>query len=211
MAATYRRLLGAALGAALLLAGCAGAPPPPAAGTRGPAAPGDPESPGGGPGAGPGRVLRRPLPLRGDHPRRGGLLRAHPGAVPAGRGAPAPHRGRPVPGRPARWTRRNSTSATWSFSTATARPGAGVRSWPASSPRGSKTRCATTASTWAGAGSCTLPPGACLSAAWTPRSGGSRTAGPGAISPAAINLVQSPWLWRPLCGNTGIVTWFGLA
>jgi probable lipoprotein NlpC len=29
MAATYRRLLGAALGAALLLAGCAGAPPPP--------------------------------------------------------------------------------------------------------------------------------------------------------------------------------------
>ena len=100
MAATYRRLLGAALGAALLLAGCAGAPPPPAAGTRGPAAPGDPESPGGGPGAGPGRVLRRPLPLRGDHPRRGGLLRAHPGAVSAGRGAPAPHRGRPVPGRP---------------------------------------------------------------------------------------------------------------
>jgi len=29
MAVTYRRLLGAALGAALLLAGCAGAPPPP--------------------------------------------------------------------------------------------------------------------------------------------------------------------------------------
>jgi cell wall-associated NlpC family hydrolase len=29
MAATYRRLLGAALGAVLLLAGCAGAPPPP--------------------------------------------------------------------------------------------------------------------------------------------------------------------------------------
>ena len=29
MATTYRRLLGAALGAALLLAGCAGAPPPP--------------------------------------------------------------------------------------------------------------------------------------------------------------------------------------
>ena len=48
------------------------------------------------------------------------------------------------------------------------------------------TRSATTAFTWAGAASCTLPPGACLSAAWTPRSGGSPTAGPGAISPAAI-------------------------
>ena len=209
MDATYRRLLGAALGAALLLAGCAGAPPPPP--PPEPVAPlpaGEPESPGGGPGAGPGRVLRRPLPLRGDHPGRGGLLRAHPGALSAGGGEPAPHRGRPVPGRPAGGARANSTSATWSFSTATARPGAGVRIWPASSPRGAKTRCATTASTWAGAGSCMLPPGACLSAAWTPRSGGSPTAGPGAISPAAINLVI-PWLWRPRCGNMGLVIWFG--
>ncbi len=39
MAVTYRRLLGAALGAALLLAGCAGAPPPPPPETVAPLAP----------------------------------------------------------------------------------------------------------------------------------------------------------------------------
>ena len=72
---------------------CRGPAAPAGAGIRGPAAAGHAGAPGGGPGAGPGRVLRRPLPLRGDHPGRGGLLRPHPGAVPAGRRASASHRG----------------------------------------------------------------------------------------------------------------------
>ena len=102
MAATYRRLLGAALAAALLLAGCAGAPPPP-----------------------PRPEPVAPLPPVSRNPREVALERAlgefsgapyvSGGTTPAGVDCsgliqalyqragltPAPHRGRPVPGRPA--------------------------------------------------------------------------------------------------------------
>ena len=101
MAVTYRRLIGAALGAAWLLAGCAGAPPPP---------PLEPVA---------------PLPTVTRSPREVTLERAlgefsgapylAGGTSPDGvdcsgliqalyqrrRSAPAPHRGRPVPGRTA--------------------------------------------------------------------------------------------------------------
>ena len=87
MAATYRLFLKAALGAVLLLAGCAGAPPPPRPEPVAALPPVAARSPRElALERGPRRAASgRPLPLRGHHPRRGGLLRARPGALSAGR------------------------------------------------------------------------------------------------------------------------------
>ena len=125
MAATYRRLLGVALGAALLLAGCAGAPPPPPPEIVEPLPP----------------VTRSPREVAlsspwasspasptvpGEPPRPGwtapGSSRRSTSGPASTCPAPWPTSTRPV----GRWSATNSISATWSFSTATARPGAGV-------------------------------------------------------------------------------------
>ena len=88
--------------------------------------------------------------------------------------------------------RANCASETWSSSIASARPRAGIFTWPASSRPLRPKRFATTASTWGMAASCTPLPGGCPSAAWTPKPGGSPIKGPGVFSPDLEAPLASP-------------------
>ena len=143
------------------------------------------------------RVSSPASPIAPGGPARTGWdwLRAHPGAVSADGGAPAPHRGRPVPGRRPGGVQELRFGDVVFFNRY-CQIGAGVRIWPGGLPGGGRRRCATTASDLGGGRFMHASPRACLSAAWTPRSGGPRTAAPGAISPAAINLGNTKFSFK---------------